>query len=53
MTKIEKLETRLNGDQYGNIYGIYYPTNKELMDKINEIIDVVNTLVKTTEEDKS
>lgn len=44
MTKIEKLETRVNGDKYGNIYGVYYPTKEQLMYKINEIIDVVNEL---------
>lgn len=44
MEKIENLETVVDGDIYGNIYGIKYPTNMELMDKINEIIDVVNEL---------
>lgn len=39
---MEKLECTLLCDRYGNCYGYQYPTNKELMDKINEIIDYIN-----------
>lgn len=39
---MEKLECTNLCDRKGNCYGYQYPTNKELMDKINEIIDYIN-----------
>ena len=39
---MEKLECTILCDRDGNCYGYQYPTNKELMDKINEIIDYIN-----------
>lgn len=39
---IEELKTTSLCDRYGNCYGHQYPTNKELMYKINEIITYIN-----------
>lgn len=39
---MEKLECTNLCDRAGNCYGYQYPTNKELMNKINEIIDYIN-----------
>jgi hypothetical protein len=41
---IEKLEKEPITDRYGNCYGADAPSNFELMEKINELIDVINKL---------
>lgn len=46
MKKIEKLKTKVEHDKYRDLYDVYHPSKRELMEKINEIIDVVNTLIK-------
>ena len=45
MDKITKLKTTSMCDKNGNCYGKYYPSDYEYMEKINEIIDVVNKLL--------
>ena len=40
---IEKLKTRSEGDRYGNITGVIYPSNIEIFNKINEIIEHINS----------
>ena len=45
MDKIEELTTTTDMDQYGNVYGYNYPSRKEIMDKINEIIRSVNKII--------
>ena len=40
---IELLKTRPEGDQYGNVTGIYYPSNVEIVNKVNEIIEHINS----------
>lgn len=39
---IEKLKRVKVVDTCGNIYGYYDITEREMVDKINEIIDVIN-----------
>lgn len=41
---IEKLEKESITDRDGNCYGASAPSNFELMEKINELIDVINRL---------
>ena len=43
-TKIEKLNSTIDGDTYGNVYGTRPPTNSLLMDKINELIDKIENI---------
>lgn len=40
---IEKLKTRSEGDRYGNITGVIYPSKTEIIDKVNEIIEHINS----------
>lgn len=44
MIEVQKLLGHLMTDKYGNCYGIQLPTDSEMMDKINELIEVVNCL---------
>lgn len=39
---IEPLEKSYITNQYGDCYGERYPSNIQMMNKINEIIDVLN-----------
>ena len=43
---IDKLEYRSEVDKFGNCYGLISPSRNEIVDKINEIIDVINALRK-------
>lgn len=43
---LEKIHVHPIKDHYGNCYGTTIPDNIELMEKINELIDVVNELQK-------
>ena len=45
MLKITKLKTISMCDKNGNCYEKYYPSDYEYIEKINEIIDVVNKLL--------
>lgn len=38
-------------DSYGNLYGMSAPSNFELMEKINELIEEVNRLKEKFEEE--
>lgn len=50
MIMIEHLSERIIEDRYGCAYGASAPSNRELMDKINELIDEVNKLKTKLEE---
>ena len=39
---IEKLHYYPVEDQYGNCYGFNPPSTRQIIDKINEIIDTIN-----------
>lgn len=41
---IEKLEEQPICDYYGNCYGSRAPSEFEMMEKINELIDEINTI---------
>lgn len=41
---IEKLYDTPDKDKYGNIYGTNPPSNRQIINKINELIDKVNEL---------
>ena len=41
---IEQLHEQGICDSYGNIYGMSAPSNWELMEKINELVEEVNRL---------
>ena len=43
-SRIEKLNEKTDGDIYGNVYGTRPPTNSQLMDKINELIDKLENI---------
>lgn len=43
---LEKIHVHPIEDEFGNCYGMTKPDNMELMEKINELIDVVNELQK-------
>jgi hypothetical protein len=49
---IEHLVERIIKDQYGCAYASSAPSNLELKDKINELIDEVNKLKTKLEEEK-
>lgn len=42
---LEELEYRTDKDQYGNIYGLLPPSNREIIEKLNEVIRVLNELL--------
>ena len=42
---IEYLNDRPIIDSFGNCYGFNSPTNSEIMEKVNELIEVVNKLL--------
>lgn len=48
---IEQLHKRVICDDYGNAYGCSAPSNFEIMEKINELVEAVNKLLE--EKDKS
>ena len=48
---IEQLHEHGIHDRYGNIYGMSVPSNFELMEKINELIEEVNRLKEKFEEE--
>lgn len=48
---IEQLHEQGICDRYGNLYGMCAPSNWELMEKINELIDEVNRLKEKSEEE--
>ncbi len=41
---IKPLEKFYMTDQYGDCYGEQYPSNLQMMNKINEIIEVLNKM---------
>ena len=47
---IEQLHEQGICDRDGNLYGMRAPSNWELMEKINELIDEVNRLKEKSEE---
>jgi predicted small metal-binding protein len=49
---IKHLSERIIEDRYGCVYGASAPNNRELMDKINELIEEVNKLKTKLEEEQ-
>ena len=43
---IERLETTPITDKDGNCYGTRNPSDSQYMDKINELVDALNELIK-------
>lgn len=41
---IEQLHKQTICDKYGNAYGVHAPSNLELMEKINELVEEINRL---------
>lgn len=52
-TTIQQLDTKSICDNYGNYYGVKAPSNFEIMEKLNELINIVNYLLKEKETKKS
>ena len=50
---IEQLYEEGICDRDGNLYGMSAPSNFELMEKINELVEEVNRLKKKLEEDST
>lgn len=44
--EVKSLYSQPIKDEWGNIYGDKAPSDFELMDKINELTDTVNSLIK-------
>ena len=47
---IDRLEFREDMDQYGNVYGLLPPGDREIIGKINEMVDALNSLERALEE---
>lgn len=52
MEKIKELEETPIIDKYDNCYGTRIPTNREIVDKVNEIIETINNIIDILETNK-
>lgn len=42
---IKRLHSYLMQDRDGTVYGEEYPSNSEITDKINEVVDYLNSMI--------